>query len=145
MRPAALMIAASLMWTACAAVDNRQPLNIEPGKPFTLPVGGTAQLTGLAVQVGFDGVVADSRCAKGEQCIVAGRAVARVWWRRAGGAKEQLELHSAMGGPRAARIGDFELALTAIEPPLISGKPVDKAAYLATFVLDQGAPVAADR
>jgi hypothetical protein len=147
MRPA-VRFATSLAlatWTACAAADTVRPIDIELGQPFALHAGASARLSGQALQVGFEGVVADSRCPRDEQCIVAGSAVVRVWWQWDGRPRERRELHSAMGGLRAARIGDLELTLTAVGPPAVSGKAIDKSAYLATFVLGRSASGDADR
>ncbi|MEO6278476.1 hypothetical protein [Roseateles sp.] len=145
MRPAAVLLALSFACAACGAVETTRPVDVEPGTPFALHAGETARLSGRALLVGFEGVEADSRCPRGEQCIVAGSAVVRVWWQWHGQPRERRELHSAMGGLQAARIGDFDLTLTAIEPPPVAGKPIDKSTYVATFLLGRSTPGDADR
>ncbi len=145
MRLPAALIVASLASTACSAVSTSQPVEIELGKPFTLHVGGAARLSTESIQVGFEGVSADSRCPKGEQCVWAGDVVARVWWQKGAAPRQSGELHLAAKAARTAHIGDLELALTAVEPESISGRSIDKSAYLATFLLSRGLSTEADR
>jgi len=143
--PAVLIAAATFAWTACSAVDTAKPLDITPGKPFTLQVGGAARLASESLQLGFDGVAADSRCPKGAQCVWAGEVVARVWWQRGSAARQSGELHLSAGTARPVRIGDFELRLTEMAPEAITGKPIDKSAYLATLLLSRGSSSEAER
>lgn len=145
MRLFAALIVASLASTACNAVGTLRPVEIELGKPFTLHVGGTARLAAESLQIGFDGVTLDSRCRKNEQCVSAGEVVARVWWQKGAAPKQSGELHLAATAVRTTHIGDLELALTAVEPAAISGKSIDKSAYLATLLLNRGLGTEADR
>ena len=79
MRLAAATIVASLVWTACSVADPAQPVYFELEKNFSLRAGESAQTRDGALRIGFDGVTADSRCPKGEQCVRAGEVSVRVW------------------------------------------------------------------
>jgi hypothetical protein len=137
MRPAAVLIALALASAACSAIDAAPPVTVTPGRPFTLAVGAQAVLTQPALKLGFDSVVSDSRCPQGEQCIVAGEAVLRLWSQQGGQPRQWHVLHS--GGNRPApNIGGLALTLNDLAPPLMSGQPVARSAYRATLTLSEG-------
>lgn len=138
MRLAAVMIVACLGWTACSAANPSHPVTIEPGRPFSLRAGESAATRDKSVQVGFDGVTADSRCAIGEQCIVAGDAVVRVWLQRGAEPRQTRELRLT---PIAR---DNELRLERLDPARVSGRPIARADYIATLWLTSGPAAAAD-
>lgn len=150
MKHALAWITAALLCTACSAPGIAGPASqaIEPERPFSLRPGGTAQWAGTGLQLGFDGVTADSRCPRGEQCVWAGDATVRVWWQRRGSSREVHELHMA-GAPRTARVGELELELelrlVALEPSPISGRPIPAQAYVATLVLSRNITTEIDR
>ncbi len=134
MRPAAALLALALAPAACSHLDAAQPMAITPGQAFTLAVGGTAVLARPAVRLGFDSVVSDSRCPQGEQCVVAGEAVVRMWSQAGELPRQWHALH--LGSARTApRIQGLALTLTALAPPPVSGQTTVPSAYRATFML----------
>lgn len=144
MRQAAVLIAVALASAACSAVDAGQPVEITLDRPFTLPVGGTAVLASPEVRVGFDRVLSDSRCPQGEQCIVAGNAVVRVWWQVGNQPRQWQALHTVPSAG-ASPLQGLTLTLAALAPPQVSGRTLDPAAYRATFLLSTAAAGATDR
>ena len=145
MRLAAATIVASLAWTACSMAGPARPVHIEPGKNFSLRTGESAQAHDDALRVGFEGVTADSRCPKGEQCVWAGDATARVWLQHGSGPRETRELHAAPGAAQAVRVLDHELRLVRLDPYPVTGKPIAKADYVATLTLSRSSAAESDR
>jgi hypothetical protein len=121
------------------------PVTIAPGKSFSLKVGERAQIASGGWVVGFDGVTADSRCPKGEQCVWAGDATVRVWVQFGAGPREMRELHLAPGKPQATRVQNQELRLLRLDPYPFSGKVIAQADYRATLTLSDGAAADPER
>lgn len=137
MRLAFAAIVASLLWaSACSSAGTDRPLQIESRASFSLRAGESAQVRDGILRVGFEGVSADSRCPKGEQCIRAGDATVRVWLQRGSGPREPLELHAAPGPAQALRVLDQELRLLRLDPYPVTGRPVSKQDYVVTLALE---------
>ena len=137
MRIAAAVIAAALALPACSSADPARPLQMEVGKSFSLKAGATAQAVDPALLIGLEAVTADSRCPKGERCIVAGDATVRIWLQQGSGPRQTRELHVA-GAAQAVRVQDHELRLLRLEPYPVTGRPIAPADYIATFTLNRG-------
>ena len=137
MKLAAATIVASLAWTACSMAGPARPVPIEPGKDFSLKAGESAQTPDGSLQVGFDGVTADSRCPKGTQCVWAGDATARVWLQQGPGPKQMHELRAAAGAAQAVRVLGHELRLLRLDPYPVSGRPIAQGDYVATLSLSR--------
>jgi hypothetical protein len=118
---------------------------IEPGATFNLRAGEFAQTADGAWRVGFEGVTADSRCPKGERCVWAGDATVRIWLQKGTGPKQTHELQAAAGAAQAVRVLDQELRLVRLDPYPVSGKAVERAAYIATLIFTRSAAAAPDR
>jgi hypothetical protein len=56
-------------------------LSVSLGQPFELSVGRTATISETGLQVGFHGVLEDSRCPAGVACVWAGQVIVEleVW------------------------------------------------------------------
>lgn len=134
MRPATALIALAMAPAACGSVDAPQPAPITLGQPFTLAIGGMAALIQPPVRVGLDSVVSDSRCPLGEQCIVAGRGVLRVWTEQGRQPRRWHEL-STSGDSPPPRLEGLVLKLIELAPPRVSGRALAAADYRATLVL----------
>lgn len=145
MKLAAALTATALAWTACSIAGPSAPLSIEPGKSFSLRPGESAQTADAALQVGFEGVTADSRCPKGTQCVWAGDATVRIWVQRGSGPREARELHAAPSATQALRVMDHELRLVRLEPYPLAGKAPTPADYVATLTLARAAASAPER
>jgi hypothetical protein len=147
MKIAAVTVLTACFGTACSVAGPHQPLplpqaqslRVAMGSVFKLPVGGSAQIEGTALQVGFDAVTSDSRCPKGEQCVWAGDAAVRVWLQDGAQPRLLLTLHlSTDPGPIGRALG-HQVRLLRLEPDPVSGKPIAPAAYVATLTLTTGA------
>ena len=134
------MLVSTLAWTACSVAATAPTVDIEPEMDFSLKVGEVAQLVGGALQIGVEGVTADSRCPKGEQCVWAGDATVRVWLRQGSGPKELRELHAAPGSAPAVGILGHGLTLVRLEPAPVTGRTIAGNAYLATLRLSRNPP-----
>jgi hypothetical protein len=136
MKLAALSTVASLMWAACSLAGPPPPAQaLAAGKPVSLKVGESALAPDADLQVGFEGVTADSRCAKGAQCFWAGDATVRVWLRQGLGAKEFRELHTAAGKAEATAAGRHELRLLRLDPMPRASQTLAQADYVLTLGL----------
>ncbi|MBN1161444.1 MAG: hypothetical protein JXA17_05820 [Dehalococcoidales bacterium] len=72
------------------------------GQEFTLPVGKTATIESESLSIQFVGVISDSRCPEGVECIWAGEANCRLHFTIAGSPAEMVVAQPG-GGDVAAR------------------------------------------
>ncbi len=145
MRLGAMVIVASLACMACSMASPGKTPVLEIDKSLTLRAGESAQVLDGGLRLGFDGVTADSRCPKGEQCFRAGDATARVWLQRGGGAKQAGELKTSPGASQAVRLLGYEVRLLSLDPYPMSGKPIANADYIATLQLSRSLTDTLDR
>lgn len=144
MRLAVAAIVISLPWAACSMAGAYQSGNFEFDRPFSLRVGQTSQMSAHDLHIGFDGVLADSRCPKGEQCFSAGDATVRVWLQRGSGSRQMLELHTAAGLAQTATALGLEVRLMRLEPLPITGKAIASQAYVAALSVIEASGGSAD-
>ena len=88
------------------------------GETFSLGIGESVFVPGEALTVTLDGVMADSRCRPGQQCIAAGDATLTVTMAKAG-VSATLTLNTA--APRTARSGSYSVELVQLSfarPPV---------------------------
>jgi hypothetical protein len=154
MKSAVTRVFAFLVCTACSLappaqpaqpLQPAQPARAEPGQAFSLRVGEFARTEGGAWEIGFEGVSADSRCPKGEQCIWAGDATVRVWLKKAGGTRVTSELHTAPNAPNAGepRIDQRVVRVVGLDPPARAGRSIAQRDYVVTLALEREASGAA--
>src|SRR5262249_45167235 len=91
------------------------------GEPFALHQGESARIEAEGIELGFDAVLADSRCAQGVQCVWEGDAAVRVWLRVGAGAREEALLHTAAREHRTATLGGYALRLVRLDPAPVAG------------------------
>ncbi len=142
---AAATIAASLAWTACSTAGPARSIHVESGESFSLVTGESVQTRNATLRVGFEGVTADSRCPKGEQCVWAGDATVRIWLQRGSGPRQMLELHTMAGAAQAASAADHVVRLIRLDPYPIAGRAVAQRDYVATLMLGRGSTAQPDR
>jgi hypothetical protein len=150
MRCAGLALATVLAWSMGRIGGSSEPGAVTLGESFVLGVGQSARIEAEALDVGFDGVTADSRCPKGEQCIWEGDATVRVWLQRASEPKKVYELHTSLrkeGGPSESTAGSasHEVRLLRLDPHPITGRAIAKGDYRATLEVRRGSSAAPDR
>ena len=93
-----------------------EPTKVTEGVPFTLAPGEVALVEAGAIEVGFGGVAADSRCPTDVTCIVAGDAAVEVWVRKPSEPRASRTLHTDPALGDRVDVFDFELRLLALEP-----------------------------
>ena len=116
---------------------------VESGRHFILKAGQSATLAASAdLRIGFDGVVADSRCPKGEQCVRAGEAIVRVWLQRGAGPRQVVELVGPVAEPHGQALlpqaMGHQLIFISLEPYPVSSRAVLPADYLLTLSVRPG-------
>lgn len=136
-KPVAVPFAALLVVAACSVAGPVPTVQMDMDQDFSLRPGEAAQSLDGQWRVGFDSVLTDSRCPKSERCVWAGDATARVWFQRGAAAPQVRDLHTGMGQPKAASALDGELRLVRLDPYPVSGKPIEKSAYVVTLVLSR--------
>lgn len=143
MRCSITVFVATLASVASVA-GSSEPKSVALGESFELKVGESAQIEAEALQIGFEGVPADSRCPKGEQCIWEGDATVRIWLQKAPETKETHELHTSPKEQSAAmsELG-YEVKLLRIDPYPISGRTTERGDYVATLELTRGSSASA--
>lgn len=145
MKLAVATVAALLAWAACSTAGLALPLQFELGKNFSLKAGESAQASDPALRVGFVGVVQDSRCPKGEQCVWAGDATLQVWVERGAGPRVVRELHATPGAAQTVRVLDYGLRLVRLDPQAVTGKVIAQGDYVATLMLSRDSATESDR
>lgn len=115
---------------------------VRPGleESFDLRVGQSAIVGPEALEVGFETVSADSRCAKGEICVWEGDAIVRIRLQQHGGSQESLELHTAAMGPRSANFLGYGVSLIALDPVPVSGRTIAPQEYVVTLKVRKATP-----
>jgi hypothetical protein len=101
--------------------------------------GESARVDHAALEIRFEAVTGDSRCAKGDVCIWAGDATVRVSWHREGGAQETCELHTSPDAPDTDCAGG-RIRLVALDPHPLSGRAIPQADYVVTLEVTARAP-----
>ena len=145
MKLLAVTVLSSLAWAGCSMAGADQPLQIELGQRFSLKVGEAAQTRDGAWRVGFEGVSADSRCRKGEQCVWAGDATARVWLQAGSAPREARELHTMPVRAPASSAPGPELRLLQLDPYPVTARTPVQSDYVVTLIFSPAAAPLADR
>lgn len=104
-----------------------------------LQVGESAPLEDAGIQVTFDAVEGDSRCAKGETCVWEGSATVRLSVTGAAGSQSFALQTSRRAGPDVAAYGDWAIRIVALEPVPVQGREAAPSAYVVTLRIERGA------
>ena len=143
-----LTLAGLLAGCAHGAGPDRRVQQVVAGQPVVLAIGQQARLPAGAVQLGFEAVLSDSRCPKGERCIQAGEAVLQLWLQAAGGVRQPLVLHTGPGAASTAPVAlqpGQQLRLLQLAPYPVAGRTVATTDWRATLLLEAGDGGAAER
>lgn len=132
---------ASLVWTASCSAGPDATAAIELDKAFSLKVGESRATLNDDVRIAFEAVTSDSRCPKGDRCVVAGRATVRVLLQRGMGLEERRDLHTQPASQRAVSLDGLELRLVSLDPYPISGRAISRSDYVATLVLSNAVAI----
>ena len=100
---------------------------------FELHVGQSATVDTLALEVEFEAVTADSRCAKGVTCVWEGDAVVRLRLQWSDAPPESVELHTTANGQGSVTVDGYDISLVALGPVPVSGHSISPSEYVVTL------------
>lgn len=135
----AVLIVATLASTVGLLAAPVQPKSSSLGERIELRIGETAGIDTEELQVGFEDVLTDSRCPKGEQCITAGDATVRLWLRASSGARDTRDLHTSPVDVDAEGSLAYDVQLLGLAPYPVANRSIAKNEYIATFVVTRRA------
>lgn len=116
-------------------------LAVPPGEPFTLGVGESVPVGGYGLVVGFNAILADSRCPMDAFCFWEGDAEAELWADDGREAPLVFSLHTTLY-PQSILYGDYEIELLWVAPyPVSWSLPIDPETYEVMLVVLTGLPV----
>ena len=146
----ALLLLSSLLLPACGertpdagisgdSATGMRSSTVAAGDTFNLNMGARVE-AGEGLVVVFTGVLEDSRCPEGAQCIQAGRARLTLQASDSSGLSREIELATAPDS--AARDTAFGrvVRLLSLTPVPASGVPVVQGDYTARLVVTAGVP-----
>ena len=129
-------------WMVCLVLGvpraEEAPNAVTLGAAFRLGPGASARVAAEELQIGFDGVLNDSRCPKGEQCFREGEAILRVWLRKGEREKTFLELRTSPEEAQSAGAQGYVVRLLRLDPYPVSGRLPASKDYVATLEVVRG-------
>ncbi len=134
----AAWLAVGIVFGAGCASSSAQTIRAGIGETFELHVGRSATVDAAALEVGFEAVSTDSRCAKGDTCVWEGNAIVRLWLERRGGKRETIELHTASKGPGSVTFNGHGISLKGLNPIPVSGRTISPSDYIVTLIVTAG-------
>lgn len=96
---------------------------------------GEFVIIGEGIQIGFDGVPADSRCPQDAFCFWEGDAVALMWADDPSTEKVRAELHTHRGFQWQFTFGEYRITLVGVAPYPKMGERIDPMDYVATIIV----------
>jgi hypothetical protein len=120
-----------LLMAGCAGPT--APDRVPSGEPFDLRVGQSA-LTSDDLRITFDAVRSDSRCPMDALCVRAGEAVIAVTLARDGDVAVGRELDTTPARDSTPYL-NFTIALSSLQPYPRSDRQIERADYVATFIV----------
>lgn len=141
MKLSSWMLLAPLALAACGVLPVSAMETVALDQDFVLKVGQAVSLAQSNVRVGLDSV-ADSRCPKGEQCVRAGEARARIWLQAGSGPRQALELvqsavSQTQGQGQANQALGLRVLFIRLDPSPVSGRTVAASDYRLTLKLQR--------
>ena len=103
---------------------------------FPIAPGQTVSIRSETLKMRFTSVVADSRCPKGEQCIVAGNAEILLELEAKDSETLSVSLNT-LNEPREARFGTYAVRLIRLDPAPVMNQTIDPAKYIATLFVQK--------
>jgi len=132
------MVAAGIALATGCAASALIPIEVELERNFQLQVDQSAHVAEANLTVGFQGVISDSRCARGEVCVWEGDAIVHVWLQQTGGSRDEFELHTSSRGQNIVVYKGFSVRLVAVHPTPVSGVEIASADYEVTLQVTPG-------
>ncbi len=111
--------------------------SVELGQFFELKPGEGARIAGEGVEVVFEKVDGDSRCALGATCVWEGQAKAVMRLRKAsvGVSNFELVLRAGRGNLAEQSVGGYLISFQELSPYPVLGKEIDAGEYVGKFVV----------
>jgi hypothetical protein len=123
-----MMFVAAMAASGCTTPT--APRTVGLGETFDLAPAQAALVGDTGLQVSFERVAADSRCAQDVTCVWEGDAAVAVIVAQPGSDPARLELHtSGSVGPREGRYGGFVVSLVDLRPQPLSTSSIEAGAY----------------
>lgn len=122
------LLIVSLLLPAIGLSCSSAKITAISGQEFTLPVGQTVVISGTGLMLKFVAVDADSRCAKGNECIVAGEAKCRIGITYKGASSDIVITQPGIDASSHGTLGNFKVDFK-LEPYPEAGKPIAKSDY----------------
>lgn len=133
----ALLILVGLVSVASGVAAQNPPKNAALGAGFELKIGESARVSSETLQIGFEDVISDSRCPKGEQCIQAGSAEIRVWLQKGSDERVRRQIRTSAGDDEGTSVLNYTVRLEGLAPYPAAGRGTAKEAYVATIVVSR--------
>lgn len=138
-RGVALAWLATTIASVAACASNSAPaIRAGLGENFQLRVGQSAIIDTVALEVRFETVSADSRCAQGDTCVWEGDAIVRLWLQQPGSQRETVDLHTAGRSQSSAVFDGYDVSLVALGPIPVSGGTIALSEYILTLKVTAG-------
>jgi hypothetical protein len=117
----------------CAGAQAGGSRQVKLGEPLELRVGEKVSIGEGEVLLRFVGVTQDSRCPKGEQCIVAGKAVASFEAAPRTGEAVTFELETGGSASESSEtdVSGFRISLRGLDPYPVTGRSISPQDYVA--------------
>jgi hypothetical protein len=103
------LLAVSFLLSVAGLSCSNDEISALLGKEFVLPVGKTAVISGEYLTLEFVKVEADSRCAKGVECISAGEAKCRMLIKYHGAASDIVFVQPGGNTNNLGLLGDYKV------------------------------------
>src|SRR5262245_33495409 len=114
--------------------QSRKAEVIRLGQEFELKIKEEALVEGESLTVGFESVLADSRCPEGVDCVWSGNAKIKVRSNKQKQAPAALELNTNVGAGSSSYL-NYEIRLVALKPRPKADKAVPSNEYRATLIV----------
>ena len=111
------------------------------GTPFSLGVGASSAVGDEGMVLGFEGILADSRCPTGVWCFWEGDAAAALWLDIPACPRQEFVLHTYYDYEQSIDLCLVVVHLLDVQPyPHIDGPPIDPLDYVVTVVVEDSGP-----
>ncbi|MBU0741448.1 hypothetical protein KKG45_08235 [bacterium] len=128
--------------TLCLIAAAAAAASVPLGEPFVLGVGESVAVGDGGLVVGFNAILADSRCPVEALCFWEGDAEAQLWADAPVDPPLTFVLHTTLE-PHLITTGHFRIELLWVAPyPTIATVPIDPGTYEVTLVALSTAPTA---
>ncbi len=130
----------SLLLAACStAAGGPAPTpayrQVELGTPFVMQRGDTVEVKGAGMQVTFNGVENDSRCATDVVCVWAGNATVGLSVAESGKTAGPVTIASEPGKASSKTVGGYVISVHGLSPAPVSSHPMSQEAYRVTLIV----------